>query len=100
MSLGGGSILDSSIRSELKKNSITFFLDIHLEELGKRLRNSTKRPLLKNTNITAKIKQLDTERRKYYLLADITIKDLNIATDICQNFLDKLTDLHEKNNIN
>ena len=98
MSLGGGSILDPSTRAMLQKYSITFFIDIKLTELEKRLRKSDKRPLLKNTNIMHKIKQLDSDRRKYYLLADIKIRNLIKATDICQNLVKQLTDLHEKDN--
>ena len=45
-----------------------------------------------------KIKKLDSDRRKYYLLADIKISNLINATDICQNFIKQLTDLHEKDN--
>ena len=98
LSLGGGSILDPSTRAMLQKYSVTFFIDIKLTELEKRLRKSDKRPLLKNTNIMHKIKQLDSDRRKYYLLADIKISNLINATDICQNFIKQLTDLHEKDN--
>ena len=98
LSLGGGSILDPSIRGMLQKYSVTFFLDIKLTELEKRLKNTNKRPLLQNTNIMDKIKQLDSDRRKYYLLADIKIRNLIKATDICQNLVKQLTDLHEKDN--
>ena len=71
LSLGGGSILNKQVRDKLKSNSITVFLDINLNELNKRLSHSYKRPLLKNTNILSKLKELDTQRRKYYLNADI-----------------------------
>ena len=51
LSLGGGAILNSLIRDKLKKNSITFFLDVELSELEKRLEKSTNRPLLMNVNM-------------------------------------------------
>ena len=71
ISLGGGSILDKLIRDKLKKKSVTVFLDASLQILEKRLKNSFKRPLLKNIDIKRKLKELDFKRRKYYLQADI-----------------------------
>ena len=75
ISLGGGSILNKEIRKKLKNNSIVVFLDVDLKELEKRLNKSYNRPLLKNSNILNKLKELDTFRRKYYLKADIIIKN-------------------------
>lgn len=73
LSLGGGSILNKKIRNYLKDNFLTIFLNVNLKLLVNRLQNSSKRPLLLNTNIKKKIKELDANRRKYYLLADIKI---------------------------
>ena len=44
-----------------------------IKVLNIRLKNSQKRPLLKDRNILTTLKQLDAERRKYYLDADIKI---------------------------
>ncbi|HJO13506.1 MAG: (d)CMP kinase [Pelagibacteraceae bacterium] len=100
LSLGGGTILSGLIRDKLKKNSITLFLDVSLLELEKRLKKSTKRPLLKNVDIAEKVKELDIVRRKYYLLSDITIKNTNSPIDTCKNFIKKFAYFHEKTNIN
>ena len=100
LSLGGGSILNPSIRKKLEKNSITLFLDVSLIELEKRLKRSIKRPLLKNTNINKKVKELDTSRRKYYSLADIKIKNVDTPIKTCKNFINKFSDFHEKTNTN
>lgn len=97
LSLGGGSIMSNLTRNFLNENFITVFLDTNLSILTKRLEKSTKRPLLKEVNIEKKIKQLDTERRKYYLLADI-ITNNNISPEETLNkFQAEYKKLNEKN---
>ena len=100
LSLGGGTIMNSIIRAKLKKNSITFFLDVSLLKLEKRLKKSTNRPLLKNVDLAEKVKKLDISRRKYYLLSDIIIQNTNSPIDTCKNFIKKFANFHEKTNIN
>ena len=73
ISLGGGAILAKEVRSRIKKQSFSVFLDVKTDMLYKRLKNSKNRPLLKDTNILTTLKQLDTKRRKHYLNADIII---------------------------
>ena len=75
ISLGGGSIISKKIRKILVKKSLTIFLDVDLKILVSRLKNFKKRPLLNKVNILEKLKELDIERRKYYLNADIKIQD-------------------------
>ena len=55
------------------KYSLSIFLDVDIKALNKRLKNSQKRPLLKDRNILTTLKELDKQRRKYYLNADIKI---------------------------
>ena len=98
LSLGGGSILDMAVRNKLKKKSLTLFLDVNLKELEKRLKRSFNRPLLKNTDINEKMKKLDTERRKYYLLADIIIQNANTPIDTFKNFIKEFSIFNEKTN--
>ena len=98
MSLGGGSILDMAVRNKLKKKSLTLFLDVNLKELEKRLKRSFNRPLLKNIDINEKMKKLDTERRKYYLLADIIIQNTNNPIDTFKNFIKEFSIFNEKTN--
>ena len=73
ISLGGGSILKKEARVEINKQSFSVFLDVDINLLNKRLKKSKNRPLLKDGNILTTLKQLDSERRKHYLNADITI---------------------------
>lgn len=90
ISLGGGSILSSKVRKLLKNNSITIFLDVDTKTLQLRLKNSKKRPLINQFNIEEKIKDLDKQRRKYYLLADITIKNHKNTNETIQELIKKL----------
>ena len=46
IALGGGAFLNSSIRKSAKKLSASFWLDVPIDELIKRLRKNRKRPLL------------------------------------------------------
>ena len=98
LSLGGGSILSNNIRNLLNKKFITLFLDVNIFKLTQRLKESKKRPLLLNVNIEDKIKELDTIRRKYYLLADIQLENCKNAIDTYALFLKKYNKLNEENN--
>ena len=98
LSLGGGSILSNDIRNLLNKEFITLFLDVNLSELTQRLKKNIKRPLLLNVKIEDKIKELDFVRRKYYLLADIKIKNCGNAMEAFTYFLEQYNKLNEENN--
>ena len=98
LSLGGGSILSATVRKFLINNFITLFLDTDLKLICERLKKSSKRPLLLNVNVEEKIEELDIIRRKYYLLADIVLKNINKPEDIIINFIEKYNKLDEKNN--
>ena len=100
ISLGGGSILNKQIRDKLRSNSITVFLDVNFNELNKRLAHSHKRPLIKNTNILSKLKELDTQRRKYYLNADIRIYNANSINELYLNFIEIFSKFNDKKHKN
>ena len=51
IALGGGAFLDRSIRSAVKNSSVSFWLDVNINILIKRLSKSEKRPLLSRKNI-------------------------------------------------
>ena len=48
-----------------------------------------KRPLLINEDIEKKLKELDSKRRKYYLLADVILKNYDDPNKIVSAFLEK-----------
>ena len=74
ISLGGGSFLNKSIRIKTKKTSVSFWLDVNIDILTKRLKNSKKRPLLHKKNISDTINRIYLEREKVYNEADYRIK--------------------------
>ena len=74
ISLGGGAFLNKSIRKNVKKKSISFWLDVNIEELIKRLKRTKKRPLLYKKNINDTVKKMYLERKKIYNEADFRIK--------------------------
>ena len=98
LSLGGGAILSKKIRDYLKNDFITLFLDVNIYTLIERLKKSYKRPLILGVNIEKTIKELDKIRRKYYLLADITLNNFENPINTINEFLIKYNRLDEKNN--
>ena len=90
LSLGGGSVIIDKIRKLLKEEFITVFLDVKISKLFERLNKSTKRPLLLGQDIEKKLKELDLIRRKYYLLADIKISNINNPEVSVSEILNKI----------
>ena len=74
ISLGGGAFLNNSIRRFSKKNAISFWLDVNLSELIKRLKKTQKRPLLYKKNLSETVSKIYYERKKTYSEADFRIK--------------------------
>ena len=70
ISLGGGAFLNDAIRKNAKKLSTSFWLDVPIEMLIKRLKFSKKRPLLFKKNTSDIIKKIYFERKKIYNKAD------------------------------
>ena len=58
----------------MKKSSISFWLDVPVEELIKRLKKNKTRPLLLKKKSSETIKKIYFERKKIYNEADFTIK--------------------------
>ena len=86
ISLGGGAFLNKSIRTSAKKTSITFWLDVHIDELVKRLvPEKAHRPLIKNLSDAALhdfLTNKRNERLPFYEQATIhlTKADINEKT--------------------
>ena len=74
ISLGGGAFLNNSIRKVAKKLSTSFWLDVPVDELVRRLKKSAQRPLLLNKNLNETVKKIYYERKKVYNEADFRIK--------------------------
>ena len=90
ISLGGGAFLNKSIRALSKKTSISFWLDININELIKRLKKTKKRPLLYKKNINNAAKELYSERKKFYNEADYKIECSSLRSDEIVNKILKL----------
>ena len=72
--MGGGAFLNHSIRKSAKKLSTSFWLDVPIDELIKRLEKNYKRPLLSKKNTKEEIKKIYFDRKKIYNEADYRIK--------------------------
>ena len=74
LALGGGAFLDKSVRQEIQKKSISFWLDTNLDILIKRLKKTNKRPLLYQKNLSQTVKKIYLDRKKTYSKANFKIK--------------------------
>ena len=93
ISLGGGAFLNNMIRKSAKKLSKSFWLDVPLEELVKRLRKSKQRPLLFKKNLNETVKKIYLERKKIYNEADYRIKCGGLKS---REIAEKILNLYEK----
>ena len=75
ISLGGGTILDKKVREKIKSVSYCIYLKVKINELVNRLKNTTKRPLLKNVDIESKINNLYKTRKVYYNKANLIVEN-------------------------
>jgi shikimate kinase len=93
ISLGGGAYMNSAIRKSAKKLSVSFWLDLPINELIKRLKKSRQRPLLLKKNISETIKKIYFDRKKIYNEADFKIKCGSLKSD---QIVSKILSLYEK----
>lgn len=70
ISLGGGAFMNAKIRKDILSSSISFWLDLDLNLLEKRLIKSKKRPLLENKNLKKILSKINNERKDTYSAAD------------------------------
>ena len=66
--------LDKTIRRLVKNSSVSFWLDVDVLELVKRLKKNKKRPLLFKKNLNETVNKIYLERQKTYSEADFRIK--------------------------
>ena len=74
ISLGGGAFLNNLIRKSAKKLSTSFWLDVPINLLIKRLKRNNKRPLLLKKNTHEEVKKIYFNRKKIYNEANYRIK--------------------------
>jgi len=93
ISLGGGAFLNSTIRQYSKKNSISFWLDVPIEILIKRLKKSKNRPVIGKEKTNDSIKKIYFVRKKFYTKADYRIK---CKTLTLKQIIEKILKFYEK----
>ena len=93
ISLGGGAFLNSMIRKSVKNSAMSFWLDINILELSRRLAKSKKRPLLFKKDIKSTVNKIYLERKKIYSQSDFRIKCDFLKTDI---IVEKILKIYEK----
>ncbi len=93
ISFGGGAFLNNAIRKSSKKLSVSFWLDVPIDLLIKRLSKSRRRPLLYQKNISETIKKIYNERKKIYNEADYRIKCNSLKLE---QIVNKILYLYEK----
>ena len=74
ISLGGVAFLNKAIRRVVKDTALSFWLDVNIDELTKRLKKTKKRPLLFKRNLNSTVNKIYLERKKTYNEADFKIK--------------------------
>ena len=72
LSLGGGSILDEKVRMNIKNNSLSFWLNWKPSTIIKRIKGSSKRPIIQGLN-DKEIEKMMLDRNKYYAKSDFKI---------------------------
>ena len=92
IALGGGAFINDSVRNEINKYCTSFWLDLDLRLLLKRLENSKKRPLLNQKNLEKTINKIYTERKKFYSKSNFKIVCNALNT---QEIVNKVIDLYE-----
>tara|TARA_B100001142_G_scaffold125601_1_gene127467 strand:+ start:208 stop:696 length:489 start_codon:yes stop_codon:yes gene_type:complete len=93
ISLGGGAFLNSLIRKSAKKLSTSFWLDVPIDELIKRLKKSKQRPLLFKKNTDETVKKIYFDRKKIYNEANFRIKCNSLKSD---EIVNKIINLYEE----
>ena len=72
LSLGGGSFLDEKVRKNVKNTSLSFWLNWKPSTIIKRIRKSSKRPLIQGLN-NQEIEKMMLYRNKYYAKSNFKI---------------------------
>ena len=90
ISLGGGAFLNKLIRASAKDKSVSFWLDVEITQLIKRLNRAKRRPLLYKKNISTTVKKIYFDREKIYSKADYRIKCSSLKTSEIVNKILKL----------
>ena len=92
ISLGGGAFINPKIRKEILATSKSFWLDMNISLIEKRLVNLKKRPLLDPANLKNDLKEIYNERKKIYALANYRIDRDKLNINLITNKIISLYD--------
>ena len=95
LSLGGGSFLDEKVRKNVKNNSFSFWLNWKPTTIIKRIRKSSKRPLIRGLS-DQEIEKMMLERNKYYVKSNFKIDCDNHKKN---EIVDRIVSILKKNEI-
>ena len=73
IALGGGAFMNEKIRENIKKFSVSFWLDLNNKQVFQRISVNKKRPLLNNKSTEKDVEKLYEKRKDIYSLADYRI---------------------------
>ena len=90
ISLGGGAFMNSKIRKNIFLNSKSFWLDLDIALIEKRLIKSKKRPLLNNKNLKKNLEDIYNDRKNIYARANYKISCNKLSVDLITNKIIKL----------
>ena len=93
IALGGGAFINTTIRNNILKNTVSIWLDSDLEILNKRTKWNKKRPLLNKENSKIVINKLYEERKSIYKLANYKIDCTDLSKE---NIANKIIIFYEK----
>ena len=92
IALGGGAFINASLRRKIKDTCISFWLDLKVDILLKRLKNTTKRPLLDKDQLEKSVNKIYSERKKIYNESNFRIKCNSMNKN---EIVDKIIKLYE-----
>ena len=95
LSLGGGSFLNEKNRKSIKNNSLSIWLNWKPSTIIKRIRKSSKRPLIQGLN-DKEIEKMMLDRNKYYAKSNFKIDCENHKKN---EIVDKIVLILKKNEI-
>ncbi|MDA7606225.1 shikimate kinase [Pelagibacteraceae bacterium] len=90
ISLGGGAFMNPKIRKSILLNSKSFWLDLNVKLLEKRLIKLKNRPLLKNKNLGTSLSEIYNERKSIYATANYRIDCEKLNVNLITNKIIKL----------
>ena len=95
LSLGGGSFINEKVRKNVKNNSLSFWLNWKPSTIIKRIRKSTKRPLIQGLK-DQEIEKMILDRNKHYAKSDFKI---NCDNHKKNEIVDKIVSILKENEI-